>query len=468
MIRTPRTSEKLIINKTAAPKSNEPIITDDFISDEEISNFGLSNDISNFRDIPRGNFTVFDFTGSQITSFEGINRFQNLRKLILKDTLISSFKDACLMKFLTEIDLSNIPVNRRFFVREMALFALGFQLQIINGQPVTQIEHNLSTLNTKTGIELAIRKGHFLTAYPNSDPVNNYTTSHFGFSSSISAKELDESFEQFNTNFNEVSPPESRNIPIDQIVTNMSRTSFAIKLFRSQQDTQQRWFNLENTRYTSADDEIANMRMSIFGLKPSLTKSVKLSHLATAHKNNEALIKSLEQEIAHQKMLIEQIKSCLHLSTEMNFGIHFKINDSKNEKVHFTDDELNNLQKEIDELTEQVKVQQIENEKLKNELKIQNISADNENQNQQLQIETNQSKETLNSLLFSNEKKQDEIGKLRIELEVLNDEELELEKQYELIENEVKEMNIQKNEIDERIEKKIAEFNERIKVFTKT
>ncbi|OHT09989.1 hypothetical protein TRFO_20993 [Tritrichomonas foetus] len=231
MISRPQPLQKLTIDIPAQSRHVEEESDNDDIS-IDVDNYEITDFISNFRDIPRAQFTILDLTGHSITSFEGVNRFPSLEKLILCRTLISSFKNATELPNLIEIDFRETPLSSRFYVREMTLFALGFSIQIINGVPISPQELNLSTLNTRVGIENAVRKGEFLVAYPNSSPVNNFLTSNFGFCSPQISSEISQTFSQYN----------------DQTTLNINNTLNLYKTHNNHQNINNNNHNNNNSR----------------------------------------------------------------------------------------------------------------------------------------------------------------------------------------------------------------------------
>lgn len=470
MISKPKPLQKLTIDKSSQAKNQE----DDAANEEvikDIDSYFIPIDVSNFKDIPLGQFTVFDLTGHLITCFEGINRFPSLQKLILKKTLISSFKGSTEMPNLQEIDFSETPLSRRFYCREMALFALGFQIRVINNVPVSQIELNLSSLNTRTGIENYVQKGNFIISYPNSNPVSTFTTSNLGFCSPRCANEISTTFTEFNENYEQMKLKEPNKIAsADQMYSKISHDATAFRRARTQFSNQFKWFSNLNILYSSQNEEIENLRLQIQGLKPSPSYMRQINNLSTSQKQDEEYISYLEDENEKNKKIFLECQKSLRLATEMNFNLQLKIKDAKLEKFSPLDTEIENIQKEINTIKDKQNSLISANANLKDELEVYE-SNDGKLQNdlngvlqaaESLKKEKEASERDLSALLINEQQQQIKIDQYSNSLNNQNEEIENLRNQLRELNNEIDEIKQKKSEIEQRIVNSKKDFDEKI------
>lgn len=472
MISKPKPLQKLTIDKTPQPKSSEEEENDEeFINDADIENYVLPSDISHFRDIPLGQFTVFDLTGHLITSFEGINRFPSLNKLILKRSLISSFKGSVEMPNLEEIDFTDTPLSRRFYYREMTLFALGFQIRVINNTPVTQVETNLSSLSTRPNIEKSLRDGNFITSYPNSNSITSFTASNSGFCSPMSANEISSTFAEYNRRYEQMKNEQPKNtVNANDMAAKIASNAKEFRRARTHFSNQFKWFSHQNIYYTSQNQEIADLRLQIQGLKPSSSYMRRINDLSALQKSGIDSINSLEDQNEKIKKTFSEYQKSLRLATEMNFDLQLKIKNAKLGKFEISDEQIQNLQKDIDSLKEKKAELMKSNEDLRNEMntyesngeKYQNEMNDVLKAAESMKKEKEASERHISSLILTDKKQKEKIEELYSNIKLKNEENDDLNKKLKELNDEIESMKQKKDEINQRIERKKKEFNEKI------
>lgn len=477
MISKPKPLQKLTIDKTPQPKISEEEESDEeVINDADIKNYILPPDISNFRDIPLGHFTFFDLTGHLITTFEGINRFPSLKKLILKKTLISSFKGSSEMPNLEEIDFTETPLSRRFYCREMALFALGFQIRVINNIPVTQTELNLSSLNTRASIESSLQRGYFITSYPNSNSVSSFTAQNLGFCSPKTASEISDTFTEYNNKYEQMKRENPKyTVSINDMANEIYYNANAFRRARNNFINQCKWFGLQNIHYSSQTEEVEDLRLQIQGLKPSSSYMRHLNDLSSIQKQDSEFISSLEDENEKIKKTFSEHQKSLRLATEMNFNLQLKIKNAKSGKFDSFEEQIQSMQNEINSLKAKEAELQEANSNLKNEMNIyesncgkyQNEFSGVLQAAESMKKDKEASKRSISSLEMNDKKQKTKIEELKNSLKLKNDENEKLEKQLQELNKEIEEMKLKKDEVEKKIAKNRLEFDQKMNEISK-
>lgn len=119
----------------------------------------MQQNVFSFNDLDDENATEIDFSGCQITSFEGISRMKKLQKLNVQNTLIANFKGAAKLDNLIEINFSNTILSRYLYSREMCLLAFNENIKKINGIDVSEKERKLIEIENREYFAHLIRNG---------------------------------------------------------------------------------------------------------------------------------------------------------------------------------------------------------------------------------------------------------------------------------------------------------------------
>ncbi|OHS99468.1 hypothetical protein TRFO_08416 [Tritrichomonas foetus] len=234
---------------------------------------------SSFHDI-EPNFTEINMSGQPVLSFDGIQKFQNLQKLNISNTLVTTFKHATTLPNLTEIDFRNTPLSKYPFVREMCLFAFGFSIRLINGKEVTDEERNLSNYKYRPEAEATVRNGEYIRL--------NYSgrfTKCFGKCSYETSKYI----EKRETKATE---GETSNNSTNQLLENIAKTTSQVHQIRMENRNQNKCFILP-TLAKYDEFSVDSLKDELNQIKPPIEYQRDQIRLEAQQKKDAVTIDSL-------------------------------------------------------------------------------------------------------------------------------------------------------------------------------
>ena len=263
-----------------------------------------------FLDLENTDLIEVDFSGSGIISFDGIERFKKIQKIDLRNSMISTFKNSMEVSTLENIDFRGCPVEKYPFSREMCLFAFGFSIKVINGEPVKQSEYNLQNHQKKAEIEKIVRAGEIIVLNNN----ENYVKCHTYTS-------LDNSLYSIKSS---PKKEESKHFSVNQLIQNISETTNMLHDLRIKNGLNNDCFMFQiPMKYT--EDSIPELIQKLNSLKsPSEYKKDQIRLEAQRTKANEA-ITQLQNSLNNLNAKLQGSENSLAAANETNSRIHQEI-----------------------------------------------------------------------------------------------------------------------------------------------